>query len=170
MHVSFRVNCTLDLWYLAKHLKNATYDPKKIRAVVIRLKNPKSTTLVFSTGKAFTVGAACEDEAKLATKKVAKMILKLYPQVRYSNYQVNLFTGVKKFGWRVRLTEMSLWTGSVFEPELFPGLIYWFPDNQKCVGIVFSTGVVTLVGPKTSEELIKRLDSFKEVLAAFFGD
>ena len=98
MHVSFRVNCTLDLRHLAKHLKNATYEPKKIRAVVIRLKNPKSTTLVFSTGKAFTVGAACEDEAKLATKKVAKMIQKLYTQVRYSNYQINLFTGVKKFG------------------------------------------------------------------------
>lgn len=98
MHVSFRVNCALDLRHLAKHLKNATYEPKKIQAVVIKLKNPKATTLVFSSGKAFTVGAACENEAKLATKKVAKMIQKLYPQVRYSNFKVNLFTGVKKFG------------------------------------------------------------------------
>ena len=58
----------------------------------------------------------------------------------------------------------------MYEPELFPGVIYRFPDNQKCVGIVFSTGVVTLVGPKTSEDLIQRLDAFKEILSAFFGD
>ena len=85
-HASFRINCKVDPILLAKNLKNAVYNPKKIRAVIVKLKEPKATVFVFASGKGFCLGTRSEQEAKLATKKVAKMILKFYPEVRYSNF------------------------------------------------------------------------------------
>ena len=80
------MNVTVDLTLLCKNFKNSTFNPKKISALIIRLKEPKATVFVFSNGKGFCLGTWSESEAKLATKKVAKMVKRFYPEVRYTNF------------------------------------------------------------------------------------
>lgn len=75
-----------------------------------------------------------------------------------------MLTGFKKFESKVSMLKFSMKTGSLFEPELFPAVIYRFKDNQKHVALVFSTGSVTMVGPKTVEVMNSRFQELGNVL------
>ena len=40
----------LDLKHIAMHARNAEYNPKRFAAVIMRIREPKTTALVFSSG------------------------------------------------------------------------------------------------------------------------
>lgn len=45
------LNCALNLKTIAGKARNAEYNPRRFSAVIMRLKEPKTTALVFSSGK-----------------------------------------------------------------------------------------------------------------------
>ena len=51
------LDCTLDLRAIALHARNAEYNPKRFAAVIMRIKEPKTTALIFSSGKIVCTGA-----------------------------------------------------------------------------------------------------------------
>ena len=51
------VGCQLDLKTVALHLRNAEYNPKRFPAVSIRIRDPKTTALIFKSGKMVITGA-----------------------------------------------------------------------------------------------------------------
>lgn len=40
----------LDLKFIAMHARNAEYNPKRFAAVIMRIREPKTTALIFSSG------------------------------------------------------------------------------------------------------------------------
>jgi len=54
--------------------RNAEYNPKRFAAVIIRLRDPKTTALIFASGKMVCTGAKSENESLLAARKYARMI------------------------------------------------------------------------------------------------
>jgi transcription initiation factor TFIID TATA-box-binding protein len=51
----------LDLRNIALNCRNAEYNPKRFAAVIIRIRDPKTTALIFSSGKMVITGAKSED-------------------------------------------------------------------------------------------------------------
>lgn len=51
------LKCTLDLRKIALQAKNAEYNPKRFAAVIMRIKEPKTTALIFASGKMVCTGA-----------------------------------------------------------------------------------------------------------------
>ncbi|KAK2104240.1 TATA box-binding protein-like 2, partial [Saguinus oedipus] len=49
--------CKLDLKKIALHAKNAEYNPKRFAAVIMRIREPRTTALIFSSGKMVCTGA-----------------------------------------------------------------------------------------------------------------
>ena len=47
------LNCELELEKIAKKCRNAEYNPKRFAAVIMRLKDPKTTALIFKSGYLF---------------------------------------------------------------------------------------------------------------------
>ena len=45
------VSCKLDLKDIMTKSRNSEYNPKRFAAVIMRIREPKSTALIFSTGK-----------------------------------------------------------------------------------------------------------------------
>lgn len=45
------LDCKLDLKKIALHARNAEYNPKRFAAVIMRIREPKSTALIFASGK-----------------------------------------------------------------------------------------------------------------------
>lgn len=45
------LECKLDLKAIALHARNAEYNPKRFAAVIMRIREPKSTALIFASGK-----------------------------------------------------------------------------------------------------------------------
>ena len=68
------MNIKLDLKHIALSARNTEYNPKRFSAVVIRLREPKTTALIFSTGKMVVTGAKNEIACKLAARKFARII------------------------------------------------------------------------------------------------
>ena len=59
------IECQLDLKSVALHLRNAEYNPKRFPAVSIRIRDPKTTALIFKSGKMVVTGARSIDDSKL---------------------------------------------------------------------------------------------------------
>ncbi|CDP05115.1 unnamed protein product [Coffea canephora] len=51
------LNCMLDLKAIAMHARNAEYNPRRFAAVIMRIREPKTTALIFATGKINIVGS-----------------------------------------------------------------------------------------------------------------
>ena len=66
----------LELKTIAMKANNAEYKPKRFSAVILRIRDPKTTALVFASGKMVLTGAKDEASAKTAAKKHLKTIQK----------------------------------------------------------------------------------------------
>lgn len=64
----------LDLKQIALHARNAEYNPKRFAAVIMRLRDPKTTALIFASGKMVCTGAKTEEDSNRAARKYAKII------------------------------------------------------------------------------------------------
>lgn len=53
---------------VAQRVGNAEYNPRRFAAAIIRIRNPKSTALVFESGKMVITGARSEEESEQAAK------------------------------------------------------------------------------------------------------
>ncbi|AWP15918.1 putative TATA box-binding protein-like protein 2 [Scophthalmus maximus] len=49
--------CPLDLKFIALQARNAEYNPKRFAAVIMRIREPRTTALIFSSGKMVCTGA-----------------------------------------------------------------------------------------------------------------
>lgn len=56
------------------HARNAEYNPRRFAAVVMRLRSPKTTALIFASGKMVCTGAKNEDASRIAARKFARII------------------------------------------------------------------------------------------------
>eukprot|EP01084_Bolivina_argentea_P269783 458589_1 len=74
---TMNVACRLDLKEIVTRSRNSEYNPKRFAAVVMRIREPKSTALIFQTGKIVVTGARSEDKAWIAARKYARILQKL---------------------------------------------------------------------------------------------
>jgi len=62
------LSTTIDLHKLAMYGRNVEYNQKRFAAAIIRIRDPKTTALVFQSGKMVCTGAKSEEESKTAAK------------------------------------------------------------------------------------------------------
>ena len=59
------------------HARNAEYNPKRFAAVIMRIREPRTTALIFNSGKLVCTGAKSEEDSRLAVRKYARIVQKL---------------------------------------------------------------------------------------------
>jgi TATA-box binding protein (TBP) (component of TFIID and TFIIIB) len=64
------LGCKLDLASIAQSARNAEYNPKRFAACIVRIREPKTTALMFNSGKMVIAGAKSEEASRLAARKV----------------------------------------------------------------------------------------------------
>lgn len=75
------LGCPLELKSIALRARNAEYNPKRFAAVIMRIRNPRTTALIFSSGKMVCTGAKSEEDSIQAARRYARVIQKLGFQV-----------------------------------------------------------------------------------------
>lgn len=68
------MGCPLDLKTIALKARNAEYNPKRFAAVIMRVREPKTTALIFSSGKMVCTGAKSEEQSRQAARKVCMQL------------------------------------------------------------------------------------------------
>ncbi|CAG8434327.1 1353_t:CDS:2 [Diversispora eburnea] len=143
------LDCKLDLKTIALHARNAEYNPKRFAAVIMRIREPKTTALIFASGKMVVTGAKSEDDSKLASRKYARIIQKLGFNAKFTDFKIQNIVGSCDVKFPIRLEGLAYSHGhfSSYEPELFPGLIYRMV-KPKIVLLIFVSGKIVLTGAK----------------------
>ncbi|CAI9112917.1 OLC1v1013426C1 [Oldenlandia corymbosa var. corymbosa] len=163
------LDCRLDLKSIALQARNAEYNPKRFSAVIMRIREPKTTALIFASGKIVCTGAKNEQQSRLAARRYARIVQKLgYPEVQFKDFKVQNVVGSCDVKFTVRLEGLAHSHGNfcTYEPELFPGLIYRMKE-PKVVLLVFVSGKIVLTGAKNREEIDNAFENIYPVLTEF---
>lgn len=159
----------LDLKTIALRARNAEYNPKRFAAVIMRIREPKTTALIFSSGKIVVTGAKSERESSRASRKYAKIVHKLgYENAKFREFKVQNIVASCDVNFPVRLEGLAHAHNQFcsYEPELFPGLIYRML-KPKIVLLIFVSGKVVLTGAKVRQDIYDAFDNIYHVLQTF---
>ena len=156
------LECVLQLREIALRAKNAEYNPKRFAAVIMRIKEPKTTALIFASGKMVCTGARSEEDSRRASRQYAKILLKLGYNVKFSKFKIQNIVASCDVKFPIRLEGLATECIrlSSYEPEMFPGLIFHMAD-PKIVLLIFVSGKIVLTGAKKREDIYK---AYKEII------
>ena len=174
------LGCPLKLRQIALQARNAEYNPKRFAAVIMRIKEPKTTALIFSSGKMVCTGAKSEEDSKKASRKYAKIIRSLGFPVEFKEFKVQNIVGSCDVKFQISLSKLNIQLGKLnnssnsvnnknrkyichYEPEIFPGLIYHMLDPE-IVLLIFVSGKIVLTGAKEREEIYEAFRKIYPVL------
>lgn len=145
--------------------RNAEYNPKRFAAVIMRIREPKTTSLIFTSGKMVCTGAKSEQESKTAAKKYAKILRNIGFDVKFTAFKIQNIVGSTDVKFPIRLESLSNSheTFSSYEPEIFPGLIYRML-KPKIVLLIFVSGKIVLTGARKREDIYLAFENIFPVL------
>lgn len=166
---TFDLGCRLDLPNVAQQARNAVYRPERFSACVIRIREPKATALVFSTGKVVVTGARSEDDSRLAGRKIARIIQRLGYKAKFKDWKVQNLVSSCDSKLLIRLEGLSSGPHFPFcryEPEIFPGLVYRM-QSPGVVLLVFAKGKVVITGARSREDMLQAWDNIYPILREY---
>jgi len=159
----------LDLKKIALKCRNTEFNPRRFSAVIMRLREPRATALMFASGKICVTGVKSTHNATLAMKKFHYIIERIgFQPKEYMDYKIQNIVGTADCGFPIRL-EGLVYAHSAFasyEPELFPGLIYRLV-SPRVVFLIFVSGKVVITGAKKESDLANALTKLYPVLVEF---
>lgn len=170
---TFVTNCKLNLKDIALRARNTEYNRKRFAAVVMRIKSPRTTALIFSSGKVVVTGAKSEDASRLASRRFARIIQKLGFHVSFSEFKVQNIVSSIDFGTKLSLELVKVIYPDmcVYEPELFPGLTFVLNSgaknkSEKCrtVCLLFHSGKCVVTGIRLESQRHEAFETIYHVV------
>jgi transcription initiation factor TFIID TATA-box-binding protein len=139
---------------LVRSQANTEYNPEQFPGLVLRIKNPKSAVLVFSSGNLVCTGTKSTGQVKQVILQVIKQLRKIgvkvsgmpkiYVQNIVASGSINLMLNLNELALKFENTE--------YEPEQFPGLVYKL-DEPNATFLLFSNGKLVCTGTKNKAQL-----------------
>lgn len=169
MSSTANLGCQVDLKKIAVTCRNTEYNPRRFAAVVMRIREPRATALIFASGKMVVTGCKSTHNAALACRKFAYIVQKVgFPTSNELEFKVQNMVGTSDVGFPIRLEGLvyAHSTYATYEPELFPGLIYRHL-NPKVVSLIFVSGKIVITGAKKESDLSSALTKLYPILYEF---
>src|SRR3989338_2433261 len=126
--VSTSLKHDIPLEKMAATLPNTEYNPEQFPGLVIRIKEPKTSALIFSSGKVVCTGARSMDKVNESIKKIIKSLEKIGVRIKIKpeiNIQNIVASGTVGMDLNLNNLAMKL-DNTEYEPEQFPGLVSSF--------------------------------------------
>ena len=146
-------------------LPNTEYNPEQFPGLVLRIKEPKTSALIFSSGKVVCTGARNMAEVEKSIQNIIKSLKKLdihvtiKPQITVQNIvasgSIGMDLNLNILGVKLPNTE--------YEPEQFPGLVHKLRGTNATF-LLFSNGKIVCTGTKTEQEVHEATDKLIENL------
>jgi len=157
--VSTSLEHDIPLEKMAATLSNTEYNPEQFPGLVIRVKDPKSSALIFSSGKVVCTGARTLEQVDESIQKIIKslekigIMIKIKPEITVQNI---VASGAVGMALNLNVLAMKL-DNTEYEPEQFPGLVYKL-KAAKATFLLFSNGKIVCTGTKSEEQSLKALE------------
>jgi len=163
--VSAALGHDIPLEKMAATLSNTEYNPEQFPGLVIRIKEPKTSALIFSSGKIVCTGARTMEDVLESIKKIIKSLEKINIKIKgFPEVKIQNIVASGSVGMDLNLNVLALkLENTEYEPEQFPGLVYKLPEHHATF-LLFSNGKVVCTGTKSEEQVNKALDQLIENL------
>ena len=179
------LGCPINLKEIALQAQNTQYIPNKFSGLIMRIKEPKATALIFSTGKMVCLGAKTEEESKNACRKFGKILKNLNYPISLKKFKIENIVSSCNVKFKIPLPKLSnhiiKYLGAKrisYEPEVFPGLIYHYYNDidnnseenggkSNIVFLIFSSGNIVIAGAKNRNEIYDKFDKLFPLLDKF---
>ena len=150
---------------MAATLSNTEYNPEQFPGLVIRIKEPKTSALIFSSGKVVCTGARSMDKVEESIKKIIKSLEKINVKITIKpEIKIQNIVASGSVGMDLNLNTLAMkLENTEYEPEQFPGLVYKLAA-AKATFLLFSNGKVVCTGTKSEKEVHAALDKLIENL------
>ena len=139
-----------DLNEILINLNNTEYNPKRFPGLFIRFTHPRCVIIFFRNGKLILTGLKLFNQIELVIKRLIFKLNDIFkiridpnsikPQIVNLVITANFYIEINLNLAAIRLDN------AIYEPEVFPGLIYKTTNPIKSVFLIFSTGKVVLTG------------------------
>jgi len=160
----------IDLVLLLNKLEGAEYEPEQFPGLVYRMKKPKVSFLIFSSGKMNCTGATSLKQAKDGIEKILKIFKRIGVKVHKPKIEIQNIVASAKLNAKLNLDTIAFkLESSEYEPEQFPGLVYRI-DKPKVAFLLFGSGKIVCTGARSAkqiEEAINYLVKKLEKISAF---
>ncbi len=141
----------IDLIKISRKYEDVEYNPERFPGLIMRINEPKATFLIFTTGKMVITGLKRADEASPGVNKVIKYIKKAGINVSNPEITIQNIVASGDLHTYIDLNMAAIvLENTMYEPEVFPGVIYRMRD-PKTVFLIFSTGKVVCAGAKNKK-------------------
>ncbi|MBI2657835.1 TATA-box-binding protein [Candidatus Woesearchaeota archaeon] len=163
--VSTSLKHDIPLEKMAATLSNTEYNPEQFPGLVIRIKEPKTSALIFSSGKVVCTGARSMDKVEESIKKIIKSLEKINVKITIKpEIKIQNIVASGSVGMDLNLNTLAMkLENTEYEPEQFPGLVYKLAA-AKATFLLFSNGKVVCTGTKSEKEVHAALDKLIENL------
>ena len=111
----------------------------------MRIRDPKTTALIFASGKMVVTGAKSEDDSRLASRKYARIVQKLGFVAKFSEFKIQNIVGSCDVKFPIRLEGLAYSHGqfSSYEPEV---------RDRCCHSHVSDCGMLVVSGSHISHD------------------
>jgi transcription initiation factor TFIID TATA-box-binding protein len=93
---------------IAEKIENSRYNKKRFPAVILRQTDPKSTVLVFKSGKMIIIGSESEKDAEKVARKIIRSISKaLSIKAKISDFKVTNIVANAEIGWPIDIAKIA---------------------------------------------------------------
>tara|TARA_Y100000294_G_scaffold153161_1_gene151881 strand:+ start:295 stop:858 length:564 start_codon:yes stop_codon:yes gene_type:complete len=147
---------------LARTQPNTEYNPKTFPGLVLRIKEPKSAVLVFSSGNLVCTGTKSVTQVKKVIDAVIKQLRKINVRITIKpKITVQNIVASGTINLKLNLNFLALeMENTEYEPEQFPGLVYKLIELNSTF-LLFSNGKLVCTGTKNKQQLE---ESMKQLL------
>lgn len=144
----------VSLTKLARSHSNTEYNPEQFPGLVLRVKEPKSAVLVFSSGNLVCTGTKSVAQVKAVIKEVIKQLGKIGVKITAKpKIVVQNIVASGSIDMKLNLNLLALQLENTeYEPEQFPGLVYKLVDPTATF-LLFSNGKLVCTGTKNKKQL-----------------
>lgn len=155
----------LDLNKIQEKFPDVEYHPEQFPGAFFRLRNPKSSTILFSTGKMVNTGAKSEEFAVKAVNTVVSKLRKGRIKIKKdATVTVQNIVSSINLGGKIHLEKAArTLPRSMYEPEQFPGIIHRMVE-PKTVLLLFSSGKLVCVGAKLEKDIHRAVHQIHSLL------
>ncbi|MBW2997944.1 TATA-box-binding protein [Candidatus Woesearchaeota archaeon] len=163
--VSSSLEHDIPLEKMAATLPNTEYNPEQFPGLVIRIKDPKTSALIFSSGKIVCTGARTMEKVYESIDQIIKNLAKINVDIKIKpKITVQNIVASGSVGMDLNLNVLTMKLDNTeYEPEQFPGLVYKLPA-AKATFLLFSNGKIVCTGTKSEEEVHESLQILIEHL------
>jgi len=152
--ISTSLEHDIPLIKLAEVLPNTEYNPEQFPGLVMRIKTPKTSALIFSSGKVVCTGAKSISKVKESIGKIIENLRKIRIKIKIKpkiNIQNMVASGTINMDLNLNSLAMKL-ENTEYEPEQFPGLVYKLPGTRATF-LLFSNGKIVCTGTRSETKL-----------------